>query len=165
MTFNLVNEQPVQGFARAPDEGQPIELPGWSMRVKVTAADTQGRLTVLQGEMTPHLAGPPAHVHSGHDETFVVLAGRMRFRIGDSFHTALPGETVYASRRLVHGFSNPHDEPARYVAILTPSGYEGYFRAVADHVTRTGSMPNPVLTAELMSQHQTVLADPLPDLI
>jgi len=164
MTFDAVDEQPVQGFARTLDEGQPIELPGWSMRVKVTAADTQGRITLLHGEMTPHLAGPPARVHAGHDETFVVLAGRMRFRIGDRFHTALPGETIYASRRLVHGFSNPHDEPARYVAILTPSGYEDYFRAVAEHVARTGSMPAPVVTAELMAQHRTVLADPLPDL-
>lgn len=153
----------MQGFARAQGEGEPIELPGWSMRVKVTAADTQGRLTVLHGEMTPHLAGPPAHVHAGHDETFVVLAGRMRFRVGDGFRTAVPGETIYASRQLVHGFSNPHDEPARYVAILTPSGYEDYFRKVAEYVARTGGMPDAVLAAELMAQHQTVLADPLAD--
>jgi quercetin dioxygenase-like cupin family protein len=74
--------QPVQGFARTWDEGQPIELPGWSVRVKVSAADTRGRLTVLRGEMAPHLPGPAAHVHAEHDETFVVLSGRMRFRGG-----------------------------------------------------------------------------------
>ncbi len=163
MSFDTIDEQPVQGFARTQDDGQPIELPGWSMRVKVTAADTQGRLTVLHGEMAAHLSGPLPHVHAGHDETFVVLAGRMRFRLGDRFHTAVPGETIYASRRIVHGFSNPHDEPARYVAILTPSGYEDYFRAVAAHVAGTGAMPDPALTGELMAQHQTVLTDPLPD--
>jgi hypothetical protein len=63
----------------------------------------------------------------------------------------------------VHAFSNPHDEPARYVAILTPSGYEDYFRAVAEHTAKTGGMPDPTLTAELMARHHTVLADPLPD--
>jgi quercetin dioxygenase-like cupin family protein len=164
MSFGVGDGQPGQGVARTRDEGEAIELPGWSMRVTVTAADTGGRLTVLHGEMAPHLAGPPAHVHAGHDETFVVLGGRMRFRIGDRFHTAVPGETVHAGRRLVHGFANPHDEPARYVAVLTPSGYEDYFRAVAAYVARTGSTPDPVVTGALMAEHRTVLADPLADL-
>jgi len=164
VTFGGVgSEQPVQGLVRGLGEGQSIDLPGWSMQVKVTAADTLGRLTVLHGQMAPQLAGPPAHVHAEHDETFVVLAGRMRFRIGDRFYTAVPGETVYASRWLAHGFGNPHDEPAHYAAILTPSGYEDYFRKVAQHVADTAALPDPALTAELMAQHATVLADPLTD--
>lgn len=164
MTLDGVGgEQPVRGFVRSLGEGEPIDLPGWSMQVKVTAADTLGRLTVLQGQMAPHLAGPPAHVHAEHDEIFIVLAGRMRFRVGDRFHTAVPGQTVYASRRLAHGFANPHDEVARYAAILAPSGHEDYFRKVAQHVADTGSLPDPALTAELMAQHATILADPLND--
>lgn len=133
------------------------------MLIKVTPGDTLGRLTVIEGRMTPKLAGPPAHIHDGHDETFVVIDGRMRFRVGDQFHTAVPGETMFASRRLAHGFSNPFDEPARYVAILTPSGYEQYFARVAEHVGRTGEMPGPARTQELMSEHSTVLAPTLVD--
>lgn len=162
MTFSG-SEQPVQGFVRGLSEGQPIDLPGWSMRVKVTAGDTLGRFTVLHGEMAPELAGPPAHVHAEHDETFVVLTGRMRFRVGDRFLTAMPGETVYASRRLAHGFANPYDEPARYAAILSPSGYEEYFRQVAEHVARVGTLPGAAVTAELMARHATTLADPRAD--
>lgn len=131
------------------------------MLVKVSAGDTFGRLTVVEGLMTAQLPGPAAHVHDGHDETFVVLEGRMRFRVGDRFHTAIPGEIVFASRRLTHGFSNPFDEPARYVAVLTPSGYEDYFTKVADHVSRTGAMPDLDHTRELMAQYQTVLAPSL----
>jgi len=156
-------EQPVRGFVRGREDGQRIELPGWAMLVKVTAGDTLGRLTVIEGRMTPQLAGPPAHVHDGHDEMFVVLEGQMRFRVGDQFHTAVPGETMFASRRLAHGFSNPFDEPARYVAILTPSGYEEYFAKVVEHIGRTGEMPDPACTRELMAQHSTVLAPPLID--
>ena len=65
------------------------------MLVKVKAGDTLGRLTVLEGRMAPQLAGPPAHVHGAHDETFVVLEGQMRFRTGDGFCTAVPGEIVF----------------------------------------------------------------------
>lgn len=159
----LAAEQPVHGFTRSRDDGERIELPNWSMLVKVAAADTLGRLTVLEGRMAPQLSGPPGHVHDGHDETFIVLEGRMRFRIGDGFQTAVPGETMFASRRLAHGFNNPYDEPARYVAILTPSGYEDYFRKVSAHVAATGAMPDPDLTRDLMAQHHTILAPPLSD--
>jgi len=70
---------------------------------------------------------------------------------------------MFASRGLAHGFSNPFDEPARYVAILTPSGYEEYFAKVAEHAARTGEMPDPARTLELMAQHSTVLAPQLAD--
>jgi uncharacterized cupin superfamily protein len=157
------SHQPVQGFARRRDEGQAIDLPNWSMLVKVKAGDTLGRLTVLEGRMAPQLAGPPAHVHGAHDETFVVLEGQMRFRTGDSFYTAVPGEIVFASRQLAHGFNNPFDDAARYIAILTPSGYENYFVKVAEQVARTGAMPDHVQTRELMAEYDTVLAPPLAD--
>ena len=155
--------QPVQGFARGRDDGHRIDLPNWTMLVKVAAGDTVGRLTVIEGRMEPQLVGPPAHVHDGHDETFVILEGQLRFRVGDEFHTAVAGETMFASRRLAHGFGNPFDEPARYVVILTPSGYEEYFAKVAEHVARTGDMPDPARTQELMAQHSTILVPPLAD--
>ncbi|PZS34937.1 MAG: hypothetical protein DLM61_02760 [Pseudonocardiales bacterium] len=159
------HQQPVQGFVRGRDDGQRIDLPNWSMLVKVTTGDTLGRLTVLEGRMTPHLTGAPAHVHEGHDETFIVLEGRMRFRVGDHFRTAVPGETVFASRHLVHGFSNPFDDPARYLAILTPSGYEEYFVKLAQYIARTGAMPAHDQTRALMAQHDTVLAPSIPDIV
>jgi quercetin dioxygenase-like cupin family protein len=157
------SHQPVQGFTRGRDEGQAIDLPNWSMLVKVKAGDTLGRLTALESRMAPQLAGPPAHVHGAHDETFVVLEGQMRFRTGDSFYTAVPGEIVFASRQLAHGFNNPFDDAARYIAILTPSGYENYFVKVAEHVARTGAMPDHEQTRELMAEYDTVLAPPLAD--
>lgn len=85
----------------------------------------------------------------------MVAEGLLLFRLGDGFHTALAGETVFASRLLAHGFGNPFDEPARYVAILTPSGYEDYFAEVAEHVARTGALPGRALTRELMVRHRT----------
>lgn len=167
MTFDpqphAQGDQSARGFALGATAGRAIELPGWSMLVKVTAADTVGGLSVLQGRMTPRLSGPAPHIHNGHDETFVVLKGRLRFRLGDDFHTALPGDTVFAGRRLAHGFSNPFDEPASYLVILTPSGYEEYFATIEDHVAHTGRMPDPDQLRQLMAQHQTVVAQPMAD--
>ena len=48
--------------------------------IKVAAEDTLGRMTLLEGRMGPQHVGPPAHIHYGHDETFLMIEGRMRFR-------------------------------------------------------------------------------------
>ncbi len=138
--------------------GRRIDLPGWSMRVKVTAEDTQGGVTVLDGRMAPRTAGPIAHIHDGHDETFVVLDGRLRFRLGETFLTAAAGDTAFASRRVAHGFGNPFDEEAHYLVVLTPSGYEGYFAELAGHLARKGTPPDPDQARALMARYATEAA-------
>ncbi|MGB8961623.1 MAG: cupin domain-containing protein, partial [Pseudonocardiaceae bacterium] len=67
-----------------------------SRPLKRRPADRSAELVDVGRRMAPQLAGPPAHIHAAHDETFVVLEGQLRFRIGDQFHTAVPGETVFA---------------------------------------------------------------------
>ncbi len=145
----------------APDAGHPIELPAWSMLVKVGAEATGGTLTVLHAEMGARHAGPPEHIHDNHDETFLVLEGSLRFRLGDRYQSVDAGSMVFAPRGLAHGFANPCGHPATYVATLTPSGYEKYFERVADHFKRTGDLPDPATTEEWMAATSTRLASPI----
>lgn len=145
-----------EGFAV--DGGAAIDLPSWQMRVKVPAEATGGRLTVIHGRMGPLVTGPPAHVHDGHDETFLVLAGRLRFRLGDDHHDVAAGGTVYAPRGLAHGFANIADEPALYLAVVSPSGYEDYFGELEAHLSGTGEMPDTATTRRLMAKYATRLA-------
>ncbi len=130
-----------RGHVLGANEGSAIELPGWSMTVKVAASDTGGAMTLLEATMAPGHAGPIAHVHASHDESFFLLSGELRFRVGDAIRTVVPGEVVFASRGLAHGFSNPSDVPARYLAALTPSGYEMYFDRLAALIRRLGAPP------------------------
>ena len=149
-----------RGGVVAPDEGALIVLPGWRMLVKVAASDTSGQLTLIEGRMAPRNAGAAEHVHLGHDESFFVISGRLRFRVGDGYRTALPGETVFASRGLAHGFSNPDPEEARYLVALTPSGYEFYFERLAQLVRANGAMPEREQLVRLLAEHGTFLVEP-----
>ena len=81
--------------------------------------------------MAPGHRGPLEHLHTGHDEAFFMLSGALRFRVGSDHRQLTTGETVFASRGLAHGFSNEGTEPARYLAMLSPSGYEFYFERLA----------------------------------
>ncbi len=148
------------GFVVPADAGRAIDLPGWSMRLKVGADSTDGALTVIHGEMDASHAGPAEHIHDDHDETFVVLEGALRFRLGDRYRVADEGATVHCPRGQAHGFSNPFERPATYVVMLSPSGYEGYFERVADHFHRTGRLPDPSTTDEWMAELNTRRARP-----
>ena len=148
-----------RGFVVEAGDGALVELPGWVYRVKVAASDTAGALTVLLGEMAPGHPGPLEHLHTGHDESFFLLSGSLRFRVGNGYRRVSPGETVFASRGLAHGFSNDGAERALYLAMLTPSGYEFYFERLAALIHKHGSMPERDVLLGLMAEHGTLPVD------
>ena len=150
-----------RGFVRGTEDGAPLELPGWSMRIKVAASDTAGALTLIEATMAPGHAGPLEHIHTGHDEAFFLISGQLRFRVGDGHRVVVPGETVFASRGLAHGFANPGADPARYLVALTPSGYELYFERLAALIRRHGAMPSQDELLHLMAEHGTFPATPI----
>ena len=147
-----------RGTVVGADEGALIELPGWQMRIKISASDTAGAMTLIEARMAGGHTGPAEHIHIGHDESFFVISGQLKFRVGDTYRTAVSGETVFASRGLAHGFSNPQSEEARYLVALTPSGYEFYFERLARLVRKHGTMPSQEALASLMAEHGTFLA-------
>ena len=60
--------------------------------------------------------GPAPHWHP-YSETFVVLAGRVRFRRGDEELEAAAGDLVVVPPRVVHGFTAVGPERLRMVTI------------------------------------------------
>jgi quercetin dioxygenase-like cupin family protein len=161
MSFEPPFRDAARGFVMQAGEGPLLELPGWTYRVKVSASDTAGALTVLEGEMAPGHRGPLEHLHTGHDEAFFVLSGAMRFRVGNEHRKVSVGETVFASRGLAHGFSNDAAEPVRYLAMLSPSGYESYFERLASLIRAHGSMPDREVLLQLMADHGTFPVSPV----
>jgi mannose-6-phosphate isomerase-like protein (cupin superfamily) len=131
------------------------------MHVKVSASDTAGSFTLLEATMAARHGGPSEHIHVGHDEAFFILSGGLRFRVGDHYVDAIEGETVFASRGLAHGFSNPNEAEARYLVALTPSGYEFYFERLAALIRKHGSPPDRDTLMQLMAEHGTFPAEPL----
>lgn len=160
---DVIGEAP-RGFVLGQGEGGRLDLPDWDMAVKVGAADTGGALTVVEGVLKPGHPGPAPHVHQGHDECFVLLEGRMRFRIDAGFRTAAAGDTVFAGRGLAHGFANPFAESARYIVMLTPGGYEDYFAELAARIGELGHAPDPEWIEALMARYATRPVPAVPDL-
>ena len=96
------------------------------MKVLVRGEETEGRITVLQDDVPPKWGGPPLHQHDW-DETFFVLAGKLTFQVENEIVVRSAGEVALAARGVPHTFANRSDEPASYLVMCTPAGFERYF--------------------------------------
>jgi quercetin dioxygenase-like cupin family protein len=114
-------------FVVAPGEGMTIQGPaGGPLTFKARGEQTDAALTVFENAIAPG-DGPPLHTHAGEDESWYVLAGELRFRLGDDVATAPAGSFVFVPRGTPHCFQNVGAQPARIIVIFTPSGMERFF--------------------------------------
>jgi mannose-6-phosphate isomerase-like protein (cupin superfamily) len=98
--------------------------------VLLRSADTRSELSVIEGAVPPGWPGPPLHHHE-FDETFYVIEGELTFQVRDELVTAGPGTLMFAERGVPHTFCNQGEEPARYLLVCTPAGFERYFDRIA----------------------------------
>jgi mannose-6-phosphate isomerase-like protein (cupin superfamily) len=60
------------------------------------------------------------HLHRSDDEVWIVLEGRLGFRVGDEEREVGAGESILVARGTPHSYWNPAAEPARYLLVMTP---------------------------------------------
>ncbi len=60
------------------------------------------------------------HLHRSDDEAWIVLSGRLGFRIDDSQREVPAGESILVPRGTRHSYWNATSEPARYLLVMTP---------------------------------------------
>jgi uncharacterized cupin superfamily protein len=60
-----------------------------------------------------------------------VLEGRVGLQLGAEELEAGPGDLVFKPRRVPHAFWNAGDQPARLLELISPAGFEHYFRELA----------------------------------
>jgi mannose-6-phosphate isomerase-like protein (cupin superfamily) len=63
----------------------------------------------------------PLHRHHHDDESWYVLEGTMRFKVGDEIFEATVGDAVLAPKGVGHTYGNARPgQPARYLLVMTP---------------------------------------------
>jgi quercetin dioxygenase-like cupin family protein len=98
--------------------------------IKVRGTQTDGRLTIMEGEILLGEA-PPLHIHHREDEYFHVLKGEIEFEVGDEKFIGKAGTWVYAPRFIKHRFRNVNTPGARLEYVFQPAGIEYYFEEVS----------------------------------
>jgi quercetin dioxygenase-like cupin family protein len=122
-----------QAIVVPPGQGDLVELRGLGVQFKIDATQTGGRFAIVEHPIEPRRLVPP-HVHRNEDEYSFVMEGTVGARIGDEFLLGGPGTYIIKPRNVPHTFWNPTDLPARLLEIISPAGFENYFRELGQMI-------------------------------
>jgi quercetin dioxygenase-like cupin family protein len=114
-----------------PDEGEVVHLLALGVRFMLDGEATGGAFSLVEHPLPPRALGAPLHTHRDEDEYSYVLEGRVGLQLGDEVLEAGPGDFVRKPRGIPHTFWNAGDEPVRLLELISPAGFEHYFREVA----------------------------------
>lgn len=138
--------------------------PGVGVVFKIDGADTGGALSVVEHPFAVGALVPP-HIHRLEDEYSIVLEGEIGFRSNDREVVLGAGGYIVKPRGEVHAMWNAGSTPARMIEIISPAGFEDFFREMTE-MTAHGA-PDPADMAKLAERYQLPFVEPdwLPDVI
>lgn len=110
------------------EDGEVVYVGRDLVRIKVSPQG-QGRLAMITQDVTPGTS-IPAHLHEREDEIIFIQSGRGEGVIGDANVPLAAGSTLFVPQGTWHGGRNTGSEILRWIAIYSPSGFEGYFREI-----------------------------------
>ena len=97
-----------------------------TIKILVRGEDSDGRVGIVESVMAAGAAGPPLHVHD-FDEAFFIVEGELTFQLGDRLMNVGVGGLAFAPGGTPHTVANLSAQPARYVLVCTPAGFEREF--------------------------------------
>jgi quercetin dioxygenase-like cupin family protein len=140
-----------------PGEGEQTGPPAYRVAFKLWSRDTGGAFSIVEHPFPIGAIAPP-HMHSREDEYSIGLEGEMGFRSGDSEVVLGAGGYIKKPRGEMHSMWNGGGTPARIIELITPGGFERYFRKLADLVA--GSSPEPGAAADLAGEYGVTFGRP-----
>lgn len=105
--------------------------------IRVSAEDSGGAMTVL--EEAPPMVDTPLHVHSREDELFYIVEGEHVITLGEREFRLGPGEAIFAPRGIPHAQRRVEPGVGHELVVLTPGGFEEFFRDLAE-AERNGTL-------------------------
>ena len=94
------------GYMLPSREGRQIAAIGLGITMKTDGKSTHDAYSLFEYSIPPRTDGPPAHIHTREDESFICLAGQLDVFLGGEDFTLGPGDHLYLPRDVVHTFRN-----------------------------------------------------------
>jgi quercetin dioxygenase-like cupin family protein len=120
-----------------------ISVAGDRLAILLSGEDTQQKYVVMESAVPPN-AGPPPHVHSREDESFLVLAGQITFYLGGKTMILKEGDFITAPRGIPHHFKNTSQRDALLLITATPAGIEQFFEKAGRPLLNRQVPPHPL---------------------
>ncbi|HVF85082.1 MAG TPA: cupin domain-containing protein [Abditibacteriaceae bacterium] len=139
-----------------PQQAEVLEAFGQTVRVLLSGATTDNRVSVMEVDV-PAQEGPPPHIHHDEDETFLVKQGRFEFWLNGETTEVGEGDIVYGPRDVPHTFRNIGEENALLQVFAISAGFESFFRGCAHIWGSENVMPQ---VMQIAQAHNLEFVDP-----
>jgi mannose-6-phosphate isomerase-like protein (cupin superfamily) len=134
------------------------------VRFILDGQESGGGVALVEHPMSARALAAPLHRHALEDEYSFILTGRVGALLGEEVLEGGPGDLIFKPRNQWHTFWNAGDEPARILEVISPAGFEEFFRELSN-MGGVGEAP-PEKLMELASRYQLEMQpDSVPGLI
>jgi mannose-6-phosphate isomerase-like protein (cupin superfamily) len=120
------------GYFLPSREGTQIPAIGLGITMKTNGDSTGQAYSLFEYTVPAVTSGPPPHLHTREDESFICLAGRLDVSLGEKEYVIEPGDYLFLPRNVVHTFRNSADVESRVISVVSPAGLEAYYQALAE---------------------------------
>ena len=160
----MSSAQPAPVTIVQPGQGRVGDLGSIGVVFKLYGEDTNGSVSVVEHPFDVGAWVYP-HLHTREDEYSIVTEGAIGFRSGDREVVLGAGGYITKPRGELHAAWNAGDTPARMIEIISPAGFEHFFREVADVIAAGPSAPTDGAALAARYGLEFPPADWLPDVL
>ena len=114
--------------ALAADDGELVYVGRDPVRIKVSPG-TNGRFGMITQDVGPGTS-IPVHLHEKEDEIIFIQSGTGEATLGEEKVVLGAGSMLFVPQGTWHGGRNTGRDTLKWIAIYSPSGFEGYFREI-----------------------------------
>jgi len=115
-----------------PRDGKAGFLGSIGVRFMIDGVESGGGFSLVEHPMSARALAAPLHRHAREDEYSFVLEGEVGALLGEEVRIGKPGDLIFKPRNQWHTFWNAGDRPARILEIISPAGFEEFFRELVD---------------------------------
>jgi len=133
---------------RKPTEGRKVGIVGDLYRFLATGEETDGKYATFEAIVPPG-SGPPPHIHSREEESFLVLEGEMTFQLDEDRFVAGEGSFLNMPVGSLHCFKNESGKTARLLISVAPAGLENMFFEVGQPLAGDAETAPPPSKADI----------------
>jgi quercetin dioxygenase-like cupin family protein len=136
-------------------EGEQLEV-GPDGRFELLGSAGDSEIGAAVARVAPGMQTIPPHFHRHHAEAIFVLGGKLEMTLGEETVTAGAGCLALIPAGVVHAFQTAGGQPATFLEVYAPSGFEDFLRELAQRLPH--DHPEPELMEEIGQRHDVIRA-------
>lgn len=139
---------------RQPGDGGSVSLGPNQVTFLVAGEQTEGRYSLTEFAAAPPPApAAPLHIHHDADEAIYILEGQFQVTMDGQQIGVSAGAFVFVPRDTPHTIANVGADVGRLLVLLTPPGFEGYWREMSPLLQRSDGPPDGAVVLALQHKY------------